>query len=1169
LPETEAEPVRAHLAGCARCQAALDQRSDDPDLRRWAPPGPALLTEVPTEPELARLLDAMCAPSGATRSGDTPPPADLPLRFLTPPARPGDLGTLGPYRVLRELGRGGMGIVLLAYDEELRRPVAVKVLPPEHADARARARFVREAQAAAGIEDDHVVRVYGVANPADGSPYLVMQFVDGPTLADRIKAEGRLDPGEAARICLHAALGLTAAHRAGLVHRDIKPANVILDRAQGRAKIMDFGLARATSLPGGITQAGTVLGTPEYMSPEQVLEADRVDARTDVYGLGVTLYEALTGEVPFRGLTHLVLQQVIHDDPRPPRRLNDKVPRDLETICLKCLHKEPARRYPSAGALAEDLRRFLGGEPIRARPVGAWERAAKWAKRRPAVAALLALVVFVTALGFGLVTWQWREAETARRGLATKAAELAAKAEELEVNNYFTKIALADRELAAKNWGRAEELLDECPPALRGWEWHYLKRRRHGDPLTLPLRQKVTMGASFDLAFSPDSRLLAVPGGDETIRVWAVATGQEVLALRGDAGRVLGVAFSPDGRRLASTSEDTTIRIWDLSGLPHRWPPPAMGKGKRGGVSAPSCTLRGHQDRVVGVAFSPDGRLLASASNDRTIKVWNAATGERRYDFPGQALPILFMRLAFSPDSRRLAAGSAGNTVRVWDVTSGETLFLLPGHSQPIVSVLFSADGQRLVSSGWDRLVKVWDLPPAAPGVSTSGGRILTPRHTLHDLSPSMSSVAFSPDGGRLAVGGPLPEGMVRVYDVTSGQLLRTLQGHVRVVSVAFSPDGRRLASAGMDKTVKLWDPTTGHEILTLRGHADLVGRVLFSPDGQCLVSASGDGTVRVWDATPFDPRSDPQTLTLSGHGGPVYGLAFRPDGRQLASASADTSLRLWDVSAGAAVGPDPLIRTFAGHISEVLCVAFSPDGRCLLSGSNDSTARFWDTRTGDELRALRGFKMAVRSVAFSPDGGTVATASTETAKLWDVDTGREKRNLPTDEVSVQGVAFSPDGKLLAACGGLGTGVWDVQTGKEVFSFREHRTVVHCLAFHPDGEYLASGDAEGKVAIWGPAPSPRGEPGGARKVRFLPGHTDHVYGIAFSPDGRYLATASWREIIVWDVKTWKPIQTLGRFAGTIWCVAFSPDSRRLAAGGGYKGKGEIKIWQASIWEKQA
>jgi WD40 repeat protein len=507
--------------------------------------------------------------------------------------------------------------------------------------------------------------------------------------------------------------------------------------------------------------------------------------------------------------------------------------------------------------------------------------------------------------------------------------------------------------------------------------------------------------------------------------------------------------------------------------------------------------------------------------------------------------------------------------VKVWDVATGRNLFILAGHEKEILNVRFSADGRRLVSGGWDRLVKVWDLPAAAPGLSSAPeGQELLPRYTKADLSVAMSAAALSPKGQLLAVGGPMSDGMVRVYEVTSGQRLHTLDGHVRVVSVAFSPDGRRLASAGQDRTVKLWDTTTGHEILTLRGHTDLVGRVLFSPDGQYLASASSDGTVWVRDANPFDPRSEPHTVTLSGHAGPVYGIAFSPDGRQLASASADNSVKLWDESRER-VGGDPLIRTFAGHTSAVFSVAFSPDGRHLLSGGNDKAVRLWDAWTGDEVRVFReGLGSLVRSVAFHPGGKTFATASTPAARIWDVEAATL---LTMDSISLFNhcVAFSLDGKLLAGGGRETAQVWDVQTGKRVCSFREHHTEVRAAAFHPKGDYLASGDADGRVAIWYLPPALPVQPGGARETRFLLGHTDPIYGIAFSPDARYLATASCREVIVWDARTFAKLHTLDRFAGNIWSVAFSPDSRRLAAAGGYKGTGEIRIFDAELWERQS
>jgi WD40 repeat protein len=753
----------------------------------------------------------------------------------------------------------------------------------------------------------------------------------------------------------------------------------------------------------------------------------------------------------------------------------------------------------------------------------------KWARRRPAAAALLAVsslasLLFVAGLVVGIV----RENRAYQRERQT---------------SYFNGIASAAHEISAENWGRGEELLEQCPEDLRRWEWHYLKRLRHTPPIPLlPVGEPISMVAGFDLAFHPNGRYLAIPSSANSIRIWDASSGGEVLpALRGHKERVLGVAFSPDGRRLASISVDKTIKIWDTS------------------TGQELFTLSGHTEPVNGVAFSADGQRLASASGGTDkpgeVKVWEAASGKLLFSFKGQAIPNLLVHLAFSPNGRRLAAGSEGNTVKVWDVTTGQVVHTLSGHTEPILNVTFSPDGRRLISAGRDRVVKVWDLEDVERAV-------LAPLWTLPDFSLSPWCMALSPDGSRLAIGGPTADGNVRVYDMTTGKLLLTLRGDFRVVSVAFSPDGQRLAAAGHDRIVRLWDTTTGHEILALRGHADLVGRVLFSQDGQRLASASADGTVQVWDASPFDENADPRIRTLGGHDGEFFGVAFSPDpdSRLLASASADGSIKLWDVQTGEEV------RAFHGHKEAVLCVAFSPDGQRLLSGSMDKTVKLWDVRTGKELLTVPGFKVMVRSVAFSPDGQAFATVSHQTLQLWDAQTGRERLRRQADPEFLNCVTFSRDGQYVATVGFTGTAkVWNETSGDVVSSLEGPETSVFSVAFHPTGKYLASGHSDFSVKLWHPDP-PTG-----REMRTLSGHTDYVFGVAFSPDGKYLATASWREVIVWDANSLEKIQkiqTLRRLAGKILCVAFSPDGKRLAAASGYKGKGEIKIWDATLWENQ-
>ncbi len=408
LPAPAAVAAEAHVSACSPCQERLRLLCDDSGLRQWLPPVGIPPEPPAAEPGLARLLHDL---------RDTPRPERAPpgpLTFLAPPRREGDLGCLGPYPLEAELGRGGMGIVFRGRDEGLGRTVAVKVLRPELDTGPARARFVREAQAMARVRHDHVVGVYAVADPAGAQPYFLMEYLAGPSLAGRLQPGRPLDPREAAALAAQMADGLAAAHAAGLVHRDIKPSNVLLDPDTGRAKIADFGLARLTTVPNDLTQEGVLVGTPAYMSPEQA-RGEEPDARADVYGLGAALYEMLTGATPFRGAPHMVLRQVLDEEPRPPRRLNDAVPRDLETVCLKAMAREPARRYPTARDLADDLRRFLKGEPIHARRAGRAERAWRWCRRNPRVALLSAALAAVFLAGFAGVAWQWQRADLQRR----------------------------------------------------------------------------------------------------------------------------------------------------------------------------------------------------------------------------------------------------------------------------------------------------------------------------------------------------------------------------------------------------------------------------------------------------------------------------------------------------------------------------------------------------------------------------------------------------------------------------------------------------------------------------------------------------------------------------------------------------------------------------------
>jgi WD40 repeat protein/serine/threonine protein kinase len=1063
-------------------------------------------------------------------------------------------GRLGDFRIVREVGRGGMGVVYEAEQISLGRRVALKVLPFAGAlDAKHLQRFKQEAQAAAHLQHQNIVPVHFVGCER-GVHFYAMQFIDGQTLSAVIRdmrllagpqssgaavgglaselasrgvsgewlvVSGKVPPPPtpddspltthhspltpetiaaatlstersakspaffrtAAHLAVQAAEALEHAHQLGVVHRDIKPANLLIQSDPGmsapgiRLWVTDFGLARLGTDP-GLTMTGDLLGTIRYMSPEQAL-ANRVpiDHRTDIYSLGATLYELLTLKPAYNGKSREeVLRQIAFEEPRPPRRLNKSVPAELETIVLKAMGKNPEERYATAQELADDLKRFLDDKPIRAKRPTLLQRARKWVRRHQpvvwsaGVSAILVLLLAVAALAVSNVRIG-REKQQKEAALQ----EMEKVLERERLNSYYQRIALAEQEWSANNLLRMQQLLDDCPEDLRGWEWHYLRRLRYRSPPILRHEAGVS-----DAAFSRDGQHVASVDRDGVVKVWDIQTGREVLGIQAHANRV---AFSPDGHYLATGSGDRTIKIWDVD--------------TRQSIRI----LQGHKDPITSVAFSPDGRRLASASGggrdgpDRTVKVWDVATGQALLTLEGHLKPV--RQVAFSPDGRRLASASGDQTVKLWDSETGQELRTFRGHTLAVNGVAFSPDGQRLASVAGD----------------------------------------YAKRGA----------GEAKVWDVQTREEVLTLRGHTTLVlGVAFSPDGRRLATSGYDKNVKLWDATNGREILTLRG-LRLYGmnpRVAFSPDGTRLVCAGRDHTVRVWDATPLGDAVGEEVLTLRGHQAGVRSVAFCPDGKCLATAGEDDVVRIWDLPSGRE------LHRLHGQSGMMVHLAFSRQGKYLALGGKELTV--WDTITWKKVWTR---PTGSDAVAFGPDEGLLASGSPNPnplVRVWDVATGQEKRTLRDHNWGILGLAFSPDGKVLAsASGDSSVRLWDLETGDEIKTPpMRHVGASRGVAFSPDGLYLASPGMDPTVKIWDTATW--------REWRTLRDLTNGILSVAWSPDGRRLAWGGTDATVkIADPATGKILRTLRGHIGWVEGVAFSPDGQWIASA---SLDGTVKLW---------
>jgi eukaryotic-like serine/threonine-protein kinase len=1095
--------------------------------------------------ERAAFLDRACAGNPALRGKVEAllQAHEKPQRLLDAPAagtptvddpiteRPGKV--IGPYKLLQQIGEGGMGTVFMAEQTQpVCRKVALKVIKAGMDSRQVIARFEAERQALAMMDHVNIARVLDAGATESGRPFFVMELVHGVPIT-KYCDDNRLTPRERLELFVPVCQAIQHAHQKGIIHRDIKPSNVMITLYDGKPvpKVIDFGVAKAIEQKLSertlFTQYGAMVGTLEYMSPEQAeMSALGVDTRSDIYSLGVLLYELLTGSTP---LSHKRVKEAAYaeilrmikeeEPPKPSTRLSDSgealasisahrhmepakltklVRGELDWIVMKCLEKDRNRRYETANGFAADVLRYLHDEPVLACPPSTWYRFRKFARRNKAVLTTATALAVAILVGVGSlvgtvtvlaqsnvqITQQQKETETALGREKQVNDDLLKSLEREAQAKYRQNIQLADRELRADNVGRAEELLDECPISLRCWEWDHLKRRHYREPVTFRGHNDWVAG----VALSPDGTR-AVSGsaislivGD--LEVWDTATGKTIRTLPGHMGPVSGVAFSGDGDSIASAGWDRTVRLWDVSTDVSTW------KERH--------KLEGHTNYVGCVAISPDSRLVASGSGDQTVKLWDAATGQEVRMLRGHRGGVL--SVVFSPDGRSLASASHDETVRIWDVATGKEVHTLRGHAGAVLGVAYRRDGRRLASAGFDGSVKIWDA--------------------------------------------------------RSGEHIRTLQGDLFfAMSVAFNRDGTRLAVGSWDKTVKLWDPETGQEVLTLRDHTDMVTGVAFSQDGRLLASASLDGSVKVWDATPWSGVGSGESLLLRGEGDNALYLLYSPDGRHLASAGFDGAVKLWDPLTGKEVA------SFRGEaVGPVFNVAFSRDSQRLASANVRGVVKLWDVAAGKELTTFHG---NLGSATLSPDGRRVAwSREGAVVEIRDTESGRKLLEFHTHPAPVIWVSYSPDGKRLVTAGWDKTPrVWDATSGAEVLTLRGHTHVVQFAVFSPDGKRLATASWDKTAKVW--------DASSGKEIFTLRSHKERVGMVAFSPNGKYLATASFDNTVkIWDGRTGKELLTLRGHAGYVSGVAFSPDSKRLATASGYRGRWEIKIWDVTQWDEK-
>ncbi|MHC1767258.1 MAG: protein kinase [Verrucomicrobiia bacterium] len=1073
------------------------------------------------KPELGNQIPE--AEGQESRAEDPSKPRDP-----SPATRPSSLvTTLGDYELLEEIGHGGMGVVYKARQKSLDRIVVLKLLLfGSHAPPESVKRFRAEAIATAALQHPNIVAIHEVGLH-QGQHFLVMDFVAGPSLA-RLIGSQPLPARRAAGYVKTIAEAIHYAHEHGFLHRDLKPSNVLID-AHDQPRLTDFGLAKRLEGDPELTVTGQVLGSPSYMPPEQATgKRSTASRRSDVYSLGAILYHALTGRPPFvgEGLADTV-QQVLHVEPVPLRVRNPRLPADLETVCLKCLEKEPGKRYATARLLAEELNRFLQGKPVLARPVGRSAKTWRWCRRNPRLALATGAAVLSLLIGLTAVTWQWRRAESQR-------ARAVAEGVIAQRNAYAADMNEAQRALERSDLGGAWELLNRNRPRakseadLRGWEWRYLWARCQSEELFPLCRRSNSVTA---LAFTADGRWLAVRGGEGGVAIWNTVARQPILELPG-AGKYKALAISREGNLLAwgnTTAKGTpVVSLWDVN------------------VRREMSQLP-HSNDLVSLALSPDAKTLATLASDGIVSVWEVDSQRRLTNFP--TAPVDIWAAVLAPIAKETRTSAAEPVLRSWDSGSALSTRTSRAPRKESISrcgcVLFAPDGHWLA---------VGEAQPRIRLLNRASGErkdIL-----LAAEAEGITTLAFSPDSKLLAAGFGAGDNDVHVWDLETHTEMR-FSGHGGwIAGVAFSPDGGTLASVSADQTLRLWDLGRRVEKRRFQGNTDEVWAVAWSPDGKNLVTGAKDGSVRYWDSEikPVPPYVIlPEPICF-------WGWSFLPDSRTLlAVTTLEGAVAQWDAGAAKRVATLSFLGT--NHFS----LALSQDGRQLALSDLEGNIEVWNLPARQLVTNLVVQEARVHALWFSMHdrllcAGAIRSDGRIVVRFWAVDRWRE---INLQGINVQGLlegTLSPDDRILAIGYGNGTAAWwELATGKRLaFPICHFSTGVR-VRFSPRGTWFATADLDGIMTVWDvathqPKTMTRGFRNGLRDVVFSPDE-QRLIASGSSPQGL---------VKIWDVDTGREVATLPGEPGNFNHIGFSPDGNTLFAG---SLGGTALLWRAPSWEE--